>query len=64
MKVVLLGCDTMLFGSQVPIPVHQTIWHLIPDDGNAMAGMYVQNATKLAVVSQKCYREEGHTIQI
>ena len=61
--VVLLRCDTMLFGSQVPVPVHQTTHCHIQGNSNVIAVVCVQNVMKLATVSQKLYREEGHTFQ-
>ena len=45
--------DTMLFGSQVPVPVHQTTWRYIPGGSNVMAALCVQNVMKLATVSQE-----------
>jgi len=63
MKVALLRSDTMLFGSQVPVPVHQTTCCHIPGDSNVMAAVCVQNVMKLTTVSQKLYRENGHTVQ-
>lgn len=53
----------MLFGSQVPVPVHQTTRCHIPGNSNVMAAVCVQNVMKLATVSQKLYREESHTFQ-
>lgn len=53
----------MLFGSQVPVPVHQTTCCHIPGDSTIMAAVCVQNVMKLAAVSRKLYREGGHTVQ-